>query len=268
MGPGLETVLAQILGETLGVAADRFEVRHADTGNVESGVGTYGSRGTVTAGNAAAMAAAKLIGEARSRAAAAWAVPEADVRYASGALEAGGRRMTLGELAAQRPLAAGASFNVPKITYAGCAVAVVADVDVETGVVRLARIVIGADVGRAVNPALVDAQLVGGAAFGIGNTLHETLEYDAGGQLLSGTLMDYALPYAADIPPVESFFQEIRATTNPLGLRGLGECGNPGLGGAIANAVCDALRDRGVGISVLPLTPALVWASLSGRPAP
>ena len=137
MGPGLETVLAQILGETLGLAADRFEVRHADTSHVESGVGTYGSRGTVTAGNAAAMAAAKLIGEARSRAAASWGVPESEVSYASGALEAAGRRVTLGELAALRGLAVGASFNVPKITYAGCAVGVIADVDVETGTVHL-----------------------------------------------------------------------------------------------------------------------------------
>jgi carbon-monoxide dehydrogenase large subunit len=262
MGPGLETVLAQILGETLGLAADRFEVRHADTSHVESGVGTYGSRGTVTAGNAAAMAAAKLIGEARSRAAASWGVPESEVSYASGALEAAGRRVTLGELAALRGLAVGASFNVPKITYAGCAVGVIADVDVETGAVHLDRIVIGADVGRAVNPALVESQLVGGVAFGIGNTLYEALEYDAGGQLLSGTLMDYALPYAADVPPVEDFYQEIRATTNPLGLRGLGECGNPGLGGAIANAVSDALRDEGVGITVLPLTPALVFDAI------
>jgi len=74
--------------------------------------------------------------------------------------------------------------------------------------------------------------------------------------------MDYALPYASDVPPVDSFFQEIRATTNPLGLRGLGECGNPGLGGAIANAVSDALRDQGVSITALPLTPALVFGAL------
>jgi len=262
MGPGLETVLAQIAGESLGVAAGRFEVRHADTSHAESGVGTYGSRGTVTAGNAAAMAAAKLIAEARARAAAAWGVTESDVAYAAGVLEAPGRRVTLGELAAQQPLAVGASFNVPKITYAGCAVGVIADLDTETGVVRLTRITIGADVGRAVNPALVDAQLVGGVSFGIGNTLHETLEYDAGGQILSGTLMDYALPYASDVPPVEGFYQEVAATTNPLGLRGLGECGNPGLGGAIANAICDALGDGNAGITMLPLTPALVWSQL------
>jgi carbon-monoxide dehydrogenase large subunit len=170
--------------------------------------------------------------------------------------------VTLADLAAERRLAAGASFTVPKITYAGCAVGVIADVDAETGVVHLVRVVVGADVGRAVNPALVDAQLVGGVAFGIGNTLHESLEYDGAGQLLSGSLMDYALPRALDVPPVEGFYQEVRATTNPLGLRGLGECGNPGLGAAIANAVCDALGDRGVGLTALPLTPALVYDAI------
>jgi carbon-monoxide dehydrogenase large subunit len=260
MGPGLETVLAQILGEALGVPVDRFDVRHADTAAVESGVGTYGSRGTVTAGNAAHMAAAKLIAEARPRAAARLGVAEADLAYAAGAFAATGRRVSLAELAAERRLAAGASFNVPKITYAGCAVGVVADVDAETGGVTLRKIAVGADVGRAVNPALVEGQLVGGVAFGIGNTLHESLEYDAEGQLLSGTLMEYALPVAADVPDVIGFYQEVPATTNPLGLRGLGECGNPGLGGAIANAVCDALG-RTAPIPSLPLRAAGVFAA-------
>ena len=267
MGPGLETVLAQILGEALGLPAARFHVRHADTAAVESGIGTYGSRGTVTAGNAAALAAAKLIAEACSRTAARLGVPEAAVRYANGLLEAGGRRVTLAELAAERRLAAGASFEVPKVTYAGCACAVVLDVDRETGIVALRRVVVGADVGRAVNPALVDAQLVGGVAFGIGNTLHESLAYDADGQLVSGTFMDYAVPYAADIPEVEGFYQEVRAKTNPLGLRGLGECGNPGLGGAIANAVADALARPELALTSLPLTPARVTAAMQARPS-
>ena len=262
MGPGLETVLAQILGESLGLPATRFRVRHADTATVESGVGTYGSRGTVTAGNAAALAAAKLIAEARSRAAARLGVAAAEVTYAAGGLEAGGRRITLAELAAERRLAAGASFEVPKVTYAGGACAVLLDVDPQTGALSLRRVVVGADVGRAVNPALVEAQLVGGAAFGIGNTLHEGLVYDVDGQLLSGTLMDYALPRAADVPIVEGFYQEVRAKTNPLGLRGLGECGNPGLGGAIANAVCDALGRPELPLTALPLTPARVRAAV------
>jgi CO/xanthine dehydrogenase Mo-binding subunit len=266
MGPGLETVLAQILGEALGLPAARFRVRHADTAAVESGVGTYGSRGTVTAGNAAALAAAKLVAEARSRAGARLGVPEGEVTYANGALTAGGRRVTLAELASDRRLAAGASFEVPKVTYAGCACAVVLDVDPETGTLVLRRVVVGADVGRAVNPALVHAQLVGGVAFGIGNTLHEGLAYDGEGQLISGTLMDYALPLAADVPVVDGFYQEVRAKTNPLGLRGLGECGNPGLGGAIANAVADALGRPELALTALPLTPARVHAAIE-RPA-
>ncbi|HEX3176411.1 MAG TPA: xanthine dehydrogenase family protein molybdopterin-binding subunit [Methylomirabilota bacterium] len=266
MGPGLETVLAQILGQALGLPPTRFHVRHADTAAVESGVGTYGSRGTLTAGNAADLAAARLIAEASGRAATRLGVPPRDVSYASGVLSGGGRRVTLGELAAERRLGAGASFEVRKVTYAGGAVAVVVDVDPETMQVRLQRVVVGADVGRAVNPALVEGQLVGGVAFGIGNTLHESLEYDVTGQLLTGTLMDYALPAALDIPPVDAFYQEIRAGTNPLGLRGLGECGNPGLGGAIANAVCDALAPHAPRLAALPLTSARIHAAHSERP--
>jgi CO/xanthine dehydrogenase Mo-binding subunit len=207
------------------------------------------------------MAATKLIAEARTRAAARLKASETGVTYAAGELSARGRRVSLAELAGERRLAAGASFNVPKITYAGCAVGVILDVDPETGVVHLRRIVVGADVGRAVNPALVEGQLIGGVAFGVGNTLHESLEYDAEGQLLSGTLMDYALPVAADIPPVEGYYHEVPATTNPLGFRGLGECGNPGLGGAIANAVSDALGSAAA-IPALPLTPARVFEAI------
>ena len=265
MGPGLETVLAQIVGDALGLPAGRFDVRHADTAAVESGVGTYGSRGTVTAGNAAHMAAAKLLSEARRRAATRLAVAEDEIKYGAGVLTARGREVTLGALAAERRLAVGASFNVPKVTYAGCAVAVVADVDIETGLVTLRRIVVGADVGRAVNPALIDGQLTGGVAFGIGNTLLESLQYDAEGQLLTGSLMDYALPAADHMPPVEAFYQEVPAHTNPLGLRGLGECGNPGPSGAIANAVCDALRDLDVSLTALPVTPARVFAAIRAR---
>ena len=266
MGPGLETVLAQILGDALGLPADRFVVRHTDTAAIESGVGTYGSRGTVMAGNAAHMAAAKLIAEAKTRAAAVLGCAEGDVAYARGRLSACGKRVSLAGLAARGRLAAGASFTVAKVTYAGCAVAVVLDVDEATGAVALRRVVVGADVGRAVNPALIEGQLVGGVAFGIGNALYESLAYDGAGQPLCGTLLDYALPLAGDVPPVECFWQEITARTNPLGLRGLGECGNPGLGAAIANAVCDALRDRGVAVTALPLTPARIVAALA-RPA-
>jgi len=267
MGPGLETVLAQILGGALGLPADRFEVRHPDTAAVESGVGTYGSRATVTAGNAAQMAGDKLIAEARRRAAEALGVAEEAISYEAGRLSTDGRSPTLGELASQQSLAVDASFKVPKVTYAGCGVAVIADVEPETGVVTLRRVVVGADVGRAVNPRLVEDQLVGGVAFGIGNAMHESLRYDEAGQLLTGSLLDYALPSAADMPAIDAFFQEVPAHTNPLGLRGVGECGNPGLGAAVANAVCDALRDLGVGLREIPITPARVRAAVESATA-
>ena len=269
MGPGLETALAQILGSALGLPADRFEVRHPDTATIESGVGTYGSRGTVTAGNAAQMAAGKLVEEARNRAAPTLGVPAEEVVYTAGACSARGRRIGLAELAAAAPLAAGASFTVPKLTYAGGGVAVGVEVNPDTGQIRICKVVVGADVGRAVNPALVEAQLAGGAVFGIGNAALESLEYDTAGQLLTGTLLDYALPLTTDVPAIEAFYQEIPAHTNPLGLRGVGECGNPGLGAAIANAVVDALRDLGVNLTALPVTPARVRAAIeaAARPA-
>jgi carbon-monoxide dehydrogenase large subunit len=170
--------------------------------------------------------------------------------------------VALAELAATGPLAGGASFTVPKLTYAGCGVGAIVEVDIETGQIAIRRIVVGADVGRAVNPALVEAQLAGGAGFGIGNAVLESLEYDAEGQLLTGTLLDYALPLTVDVPLIDAFYQEVPAHTNPLGLRGVGECGNPGLGAAVANAVCDALRDLGVSLSALPVTPARVRAAI------
>jgi carbon-monoxide dehydrogenase large subunit len=262
MGPGLETVLAQILGEALGVPADRFEVRHTDTATVESGIGTYGSRGTVTAGNAAHLAAGKLVAEARSRAAELWGVSADVIKYEGGELGAGGQRITIGELAARKRLATGASFNVPKVTYAGCGVAVIADIDADTGQVQLRRVVVGADVGRAVNPALVDGQLVGGGAFGIGNTLLEGLEYDADGQLLTGTLMDYPLPRADNLPALDVAHLDFASSVNELGIKGVGESGVISPGAVVAGAVEDALSDYGAEITRVPVTPARVFEAL------
>jgi carbon-monoxide dehydrogenase large subunit len=158
--------------------------------------------------------------------------------------------------------------SVYKIKRGGSVqIAVVVEVDPETGQIRIRKVVVGADVGRAVNPALIEAQLAGGAAFGIGNAVLESLEYDPSGQLLTGTLLDYALPLMTDVPLIDTFYQEIPAHTNPLGLRGVGECGNPGLGAAIANAVCDALRDLGVSLTALPVTPARIWGAIAAARA-
>ena len=187
MGPGLETVLAQILGDALGLPADRFDVRHADTATVESGVGTYGSRGTVTAGNAATRPRPSSSPTPARGPGELWKVPEGDVATRRESCRERPPASAWPSWRPSRKLAAGTSFNVTKLTYAGCAVAVVLDVDPETGAIALRRVVVGADVGRAVNPALIEGQLVGGVAFGIGNAQFESLEYDGQGQLLSGT---------------------------------------------------------------------------------
>src|SRR5207247_10414045 len=134
--------------------------------------------------------------EARRRAAAALGVAEDAISYEAGRLSADGRSLTLGELARQQSLAVDASFKVPKVTYAGCGVAVIADVEVETGLVKLRRVVVGADAGRALNPRLVEDQLVGGAAFGIGNATHASTRSAGGTPLLTGPLPDSAMPSA------------------------------------------------------------------------
>ena len=232
MGPGLETVLAQILGEALGLPAARFDVRHADTAAVESGVGTYGSRGTVTAGNAAAARRRQAHRRGAQRAAARLGVAEAEVHLrAAGVLQAGGRRVTLAELAAERRLAAGASFEVPKVTYAGCACAVVLDVDPETGVLapapgrRRRRRRPRGEPGAGRRPAR--------GRRGLRHRQHAAREprlrrrRPAPVRHADGLR---AARCATDVPAVDGFYQEVRAKTNPLGLRGLGECGNPGLG--------------------------------------
>jgi aerobic carbon-monoxide dehydrogenase large subunit len=132
----------------------------------------------------------------------------------------------------------------------------VVEVDVETGVPRILRYVIAYDVGRCINPMLVEGQIVGGLAQGLGAALHEELAYDDAGQLMAGTLMEYHLPVAADMPPLELWVrEEDPSPTNPLGVKGAGEDGIVAAGGAVANAVADALAPLGVEVRALPLHP-------------
>jgi len=144
------------------------------------------------------------------------------------------------------------------------------EVDVETGCVRILKYAIAYDIGRAVNPMIVDGQLVGALAQGIGGALLEELVYDEQGQLLTGTLMDYLLPTAMEMPAstVVRILEETPTPLNPLGVKGAGEGGSSGCGGAIANAVADALAPLGVSITALPLSPdrlsALLRAAQTG----
>jgi carbon-monoxide dehydrogenase large subunit len=150
-------------------------------------------------------------------------------------------------------------YQQQKMAYGHGLHLAVVDVDEETGASRILKYVIAYDVGRAINPMLVEGQLLGGFAQGLGAALHEELRYDDEGQLMAGTLMEYHVPVAWDLPPVELWIrEEDRSTTNPLGVKGAGEDGIVAVGAAVANAVADALAPLGVEITALPVRPARV----------
>ncbi|HEU0337406.1 MAG TPA: molybdopterin cofactor-binding domain-containing protein, partial [Gaiellaceae bacterium] len=241
LGQGVETVLAQIAAEELGVELERVSVHHHDTDDVASGFGSYASRSTVVAGNAVALAARAL----RERAAA--------------------EGLSLAEAGE-----ASARFDQPHPTFSFGAALSVVSLDCETGAVRAERHVVAHDVGRAVNPALLRGQLVGAAAQGIGAALLEELPYDETGQPLAVTLADYLLPTAAEVPEVETVVIEHPVAGNPLGVKGGGEAGMVTAPAAVANAVADALGDAGEAVARLPLTPQRVrgLASGAGRDSP
>jgi carbon-monoxide dehydrogenase large subunit len=246
LGQGIETGLAQIAADELGVDVARVEVRHHDTDDVRSGFGSFSSRSLLVAGNAVAVAARAL----REQAASALGVEPAAVD-AERDLEA---LVALGAVRGR--------FDREHPTFSfGAAVSVVA-VDERTGRVRPLRHVVGHDVGRAVNPELVRGQLAGGAAQGIAGALYEELTYDEDGNPLAVTLADYAMPTVAEMPTIDAVIIESVAADNPLGVKGAGEGGVASAPAAVANAVADALGPCGTAVDRIPLTPPRVRALL------
>ena len=255
-GQGHETVMAQILADALGVPFDWITVFHGSTSHVAEGWGTYHSRAVVVGGSAVAAAAtaleARLIAIAAERTGldpAALACRGGDVFGRDGAV------LSLEAATAEAPVEVVGKFTTTALTYTyGAHVAHVA-VDPETGATEVLRLVTVEDVGRAINPALVHGQAHGSAVQGLGGAFVEELAYDANGQLLTGTLADYALPTAADYPRIESITLELApSTSNPLGAKGAGEGGIVATGAAAANAVAAALAPTGVVIRALPLS--------------
>jgi carbon-monoxide dehydrogenase large subunit len=257
-GQGHETVMAQILADALDVPFDWITVFHGSTSFVAEGWGTYHSRAVVVGGSAVAAAAAalkaKLIAMAAERAALDAAVLECrggDVfrRDADSAV------LTLGEATAEAPVEVVEKFTTTALTYTyGAHVAHVA-VDPDTGATQVLSLVTVEDVGRAINPALVHGQALGSAVQGLGGAFVEALVYDETGQLLTGTLADYALPTAADFPRIESItLEDAPSTSNPLGAKGAGEGGIVATGAAAANAVAAALASTGAVVRELPLS--------------
>ncbi len=274
LGQGLETCLAQIAGDALGVDHAEVTVRHGDTDLIPHGVGSFASRGTVMAGNAVHAAVSELRGRVLERAAA-----RLDVRAADLAIEADGvvrgadgRSCALAELAAEPGLEVVHYFRCEQMAYSHGVTVARVRVDIATGLVVPERIWLLYDVGRVVNPAMVAGQVEGGIVQGLGGALLEELRYDGAGQFLTGSFMDYLLPGTTDVPSiVHRHLGGPPSPRNPLGVKGAGEIGIAGVGGAIANAVADALGDGERAEDALPLTPERVWERVRARgsaPAP
>ncbi|HEY3682512.1 MAG TPA: xanthine dehydrogenase family protein molybdopterin-binding subunit [Streptosporangiaceae bacterium] len=281
LGQGIETVLAQIAAERLTVPDDRIEVVNGDTDLQPYGLGSWASRSTVVGGGAVVRAADAVVDKARRTAALLLEADPADLELADGRFTVKGSpdaAVTLGEAAAARMpggpgmgpdeepgLAARRVFTVDHMTYPyGVHVALVA-IDPGTGAVRVPRYLVAYEVGRAVNPKLVEGQLVGGAAQGLGGALYEEFRYDEAGQPLATTFMDYLMPTASEtVPYVETLVTEdAPSPDNPLGTKGAGEGGITAAGAVLASAVRAALGLRGT-VGRLPLTPSRVAELMDG----
>ena len=273
-GQGHETTFAQVVSDKLGVPFDDVEVVHGDTGRLEFGLGTYGSRSLAVGGSALVMAADKIIAKGK-RIAAHMMQTEADnVDFEDGTFSSGNQKATIQEVAfaayvpADYPedlepgLSEKAFYDPKNFTYpAGTHIAEV-EVEEETGVVDLVSFVAVDDFGHIINPMIVDGQVHGGLAQGAGQALMEHGIYDDNGQLQTGSYMDYCMPRADDLPDFVVDTTVTPCTHNPLGVKGCGEAGAIGSPAAIINAVSDALDGRNI---AMPATSEQVWRALRGE---
>jgi carbon-monoxide dehydrogenase large subunit len=259
IGQGIETVFAQIAADALELPMAGIRVMHGSTTYLREGFGSYGSRATVMGGSAVLVTAETLLENFRAAAAKELDVPPEKLAVAEGRAAApDGRAVALTDLIGLK--ADGTFSNNSKATYTyGTAVAHVA-VDAKTGHVEVIDYVVVDDVGRIINPMTLHGQVIGAAVQGLGSVFSEEIVYDANGQLLSGSLADYLIPVATDYPVVRAISLEAHPSpNNPLGAKGAGEGGIIPVGGALANAVSNALRSLNVDVRELPLTPPRIW---------
>jgi carbon-monoxide dehydrogenase large subunit len=277
-GQGHETVYAQIVADALGVTPADVTIVGGDTAAIPFGVGTFASRSMVMAGNAIAEASRvvreKLLAAAASLLEA--SPPDLEVEggrvFVRGSADRGltfpaimqaGLPTFAGPGRGEPVFEASSYMSVPTVTFAHAVHVAVVEVDPETGAVKLIRYVVAHDCGLVVNPMLVDGQIHGGVAQGIGGGLYEAIRYDEAGQLLTGTLMEYHVPAADEVPFIDTIHMESRSSRNPMGVKGVGEGGAISPPAAIANAVEDALLSFGIKITTAPVTPSLILSLLS-----
>ena len=274
-GQGHETTFAQLVCEKLGVPVAQVEVVHGDTAKVPFGMGTYGSRSLAVGGSAMEKAMDKIIAKGKRIAAHLMEASVEDIEFDRGTFRVAGtdKAKALAEisLAAYVPhnypieelepgLEETAFYDPKNFTYpGGCHIAEV-EIEKETGQVHLLNFTAVDDVGRVINPMIVEGQVQGGVAQGVGQALLENCIYDDAGQLISASMMDYTMPRADDLAPVSVATHTTLCTHNPLGVKGCGEVGAIGSPPAVINAVVDALRDYGVNHIEMPATAPKIWS--------
>ena len=276
-GQGEETTFAQILSDELGLEVDDIEVIHGDTDNTPMGWGTYGSRTTVVGGTAVMLSARKLKEKGRALAAHLLEAAEVDIEYENGKFFVRGspdQSKTIQDIALMANMAwnmpegmdpgfeATAFYDPPNFTFPFGAHVAVVMVDPDNGHIELQRYVAVDDCGLQINPMIVEGQVHGGVVQGAGQALWEGAVYDDNGQLLTGSMMDYALPRANMVPDIETLSTVTPSPHNPLGVKGIGETGTIASTATIYSAVIDALKPLGVTRLEMPLTPERVWQAI------
>jgi carbon-monoxide dehydrogenase large subunit len=282
-GQGHETVFAQIVADRLGVPEASVEIVHGDTSKIPFGMGSYGSRSLAVGGSAMVRAVDKIIAKGKKIAAHMLEAAEGDIEFAEGKFSVAGtdKAKSFGEIAfsayvphnyphetLEPGLEETAFYDPANFTFPAGAYACEVEVDPETGRVEIASFACADDFGHVMNPMIVAGQVHGGVVQGIGQALTEACAYDANGQLLTGSYMDYAMPRADDVPMITLDHSCVTPCThNPLGVKGCGEAGAIGSPPAVVNAVIDALHRGGfthVTHIDMPVSPARVWSAIHG----
>jgi carbon-monoxide dehydrogenase large subunit len=283
-GQGHETAFAQIVADSLGVPIDAVRVVQGDTAQISTGTGTFGSRSLVVGGSALLNAADKVIAKATRIAAHRLEAAESDIAYETGVFRVRGTDRSISIAGVARVafvpqllppgMEAGldekAAFRPNGYAFTNGCHACEVEVDPETGTIDIVRYTAVDDFGCVMQPASVEAQVVGGIAQGIGQALLEQIVYDKeSGQLITASFTDYTMPRASDMPPITVAFQNEPVATNRMGAKGCGESGTIAAPPAVVNAVLDALRPLGVHALDMPLTPDRVWTAIqaAGRPS-
>jgi aerobic carbon-monoxide dehydrogenase large subunit len=277
-GQGHETTFAQLVADRLGVPLSQVDIVHGDTAKVPYGMGTYGSRSLAVGGSAMVKAMDKIVDKAKKIAAHLLEASVSDIEFERGTFRVAGtdrtKSLTDVSLAAYVPhnypiedlepgLEETAFYDPKNFTYpGGCHICEV-EIERDTGKVQVVNFTAVDDVGRVINPMIVEGQVQGGVAQGVGQALLEHAIYDESGQLLSGSMMDYCLPRAEDLPAVSVATHATLCTHNPLGVKGCGEVGAIGSPPAVMNAVVDALREFGVRHIEMPATPGKIWSIIN-----